>query len=137
MATGDGTLDSSEALTGHRDGPEPTDHDVETERYFTLIVECAKRVQATYDSGMTLPDFWSDRIYKAWVESNACLRSPRPVLTHMTDGQKMDMYVRSLGVLARECLMAAWSLGMRESEVLDDPEQVEWILADHVSEMLR
>lgn len=135
MATGDGILDSSISHSGHPDAPGPVDHDADTQRYFTLIVECAKETAARRPADLTHVEFWEMRIHREWAYVNSVLMAPLPRPINRDPEGAAEYYTACLARLARECLMAAADLGYVFAEGMDDPEHIEASITGITSEM--
>lgn len=125
MSTGDGTLDSSVSLPGHPDGPAPVDHDADTPRYFSLIVDAARETADRRPADMSPAEWWAQRIHREWVHVNSLLTSPAPVPIKGNPVHEGQYRAAGLARLGREVLMAAAHLGFLWSEGIDDPEYVE------------
>lgn len=108
------------------------DHDADTDRYFSLIVQAAQ-VTAQQRPDDTDPDeFWRDRIHKEYVHVNSVLGDSGLHVSRMPSPMRAEFMSSALGRLARECLMAAWYFGMWELEGNDDPEYAEFSAAETV-----
>lgn len=113
-------------LIGLPETADEVDHDADTERYFTLIVGCAKATIEGAEDYSRPHDFWSKRIHHEWVQVTDVLRQLGDGRRKYSDEQRDAMTMTQLGRLARESLMAAWALANYALAGDDDPENLEF-----------
>lgn len=114
---------------------EKVDHDADTPRYFSLIVDAARETADRRPADMSPAEWWAQRIHREWVHINSMLTSPPPIPIKGDPVKTGEYHAAGLARLGREVLMAAAHLGFIWAEGMDDPEHIEAELSDLTSEL--
>lgn len=115
--------------------PATVDHDADTPRYFSLIVDAARETADRRPADMSPAEWWAQRIHREWVHINSMLTSPPPIPIKGDPVKTGEYHAAGLARLGREVLMAAAHLGFIWAEGMDDPEHIEAELSDLTSEL--
>lgn len=94
------------------------------EKYFDLLVECAKRLVADMPKDAHPGAFWRVHVGKAWRNVYQHITRPGPGYgVWRTEAARRELANR-FAALSRMAAMAAWHIGIQAEDGEDQPEPV-------------